>query len=233
MSSPSEGRSLELYYIDGRPDGMLTAEIFNWTGHVLKTPRTQLGAALRRPESAYAGVYLLFGEQTGEARVYIGEGEDISARIKSHDVNKDWWTSAALITTAGNKLNKAHARYLEARLIAEARKIARTQLDNGTNPVVPTLSEADTSKMEAFLEYLFFALPALGIDAFSPVVRLVSGRLALQASPTPSGDTPRSLEPLPVRGLPRFYLANKKLKIKAYAVIVNGEFTRQGRGSPR
>jgi hypothetical protein len=26
------GRSLELYYIDGKPDGMLAAELFNWTG---------------------------------------------------------------------------------------------------------------------------------------------------------------------------------------------------------
>ena len=42
MSHPTAGRSLELYYIDGRPDGMLTAEMFNWTGHVLMAPRTQL-----------------------------------------------------------------------------------------------------------------------------------------------------------------------------------------------
>jgi hypothetical protein len=35
------GRSLELYFIDGHPEGMLTAEVFNWTGHVLKFPRAQ------------------------------------------------------------------------------------------------------------------------------------------------------------------------------------------------
>ena len=52
------GRSLELYYIDGRPDGMLTAELFNWTGHVLMAPRTQIATALKRPEAGYAGVYL-------------------------------------------------------------------------------------------------------------------------------------------------------------------------------
>lgn len=33
----SRGQSLELYFIDGAPDGMLTAKIFNWTGHVLMT----------------------------------------------------------------------------------------------------------------------------------------------------------------------------------------------------
>lgn len=42
MNSTPTGLSLDLYFIDGHPDGMLTAEIFNWTGHVLITPRTQL-----------------------------------------------------------------------------------------------------------------------------------------------------------------------------------------------
>jgi hypothetical protein len=32
------GRSLELFFIDGIPEGMLTAEVFNWTGHVLMAP---------------------------------------------------------------------------------------------------------------------------------------------------------------------------------------------------
>jgi hypothetical protein len=35
MSIGINGKSLELYFIDGKPDGMLTAEVFNWTGHVL------------------------------------------------------------------------------------------------------------------------------------------------------------------------------------------------------
>ena len=38
MNINIKGRSLELYFIDGRPDGMLTAEVFNWTGHVLSRP---------------------------------------------------------------------------------------------------------------------------------------------------------------------------------------------------
>lgn len=41
-------RSLELFFIDGKPDGMLTAEVFNWTGHVLMSPRTQISEALKR-----------------------------------------------------------------------------------------------------------------------------------------------------------------------------------------
>ncbi len=40
------GRSLELFFVDGRVDGMLIAEVFNWTNHVLRTPRTQIKQAL-------------------------------------------------------------------------------------------------------------------------------------------------------------------------------------------
>ncbi len=35
MTGNVQGRSLELFFIDGKPDGMRTAEVFNWTGHVL------------------------------------------------------------------------------------------------------------------------------------------------------------------------------------------------------
>ena len=114
MTSPAPGRSLELYSIDGRPDGLLAAEMFNGTGHVLMLPRTQLAAALARPEAAYAGVYLLLGEREGEARASVGESEGIGSRNKSHDVGKDRWIIAVLVTTAGNKLNKAHARHLDS-----------------------------------------------------------------------------------------------------------------------
>jgi len=120
------GRSLELFYIDGHADGMLTAELYNWTGHVLMAPRTQLADALRRPEPKCTGVYLLLSEQDGEPIAYIGESDDVGQRLKSHDLNKDWWTSVVFITTAGNKLNKAHVRYLEARLISEAKRIGRS-----------------------------------------------------------------------------------------------------------
>jgi len=206
------GRSLELFYIDGRPDGMLTAEMFNWTGHVLMVPRTQIGAALARPEAGYAGIYLLLGERDDVPLAYIGEGEDISARIKFHDVDRDWWATAILVTTAGNKLNKAHVRYLEARLIEEARRIGRMPLENATNPGRPGLSEADTAKMEAFLENLLVVLPAVRVDMF--IERARREPAATQA-PAPSS-APRES--------PRFILTLKKHGLTASAIVENGEF---------
>lgn len=207
------GRSLELYYIDGRPDGMLTAEMFNWTGHVLMSPRTQIATALARPEARYTGVYLLLGEQDGEPRAYVGEGEDIATRIKQHDVKKEWWTSAILVTTAANKLNKAHVRYLEARLIAQAKTIGRLPLDNETNPQPPTLSEADIAKMEAFLENLFVVLPALRVDMF------------IQRSRPSVAEKPSPREPVAAGpGASRFMIESRKHGMRAEAVLLDGEF---------
>ena len=217
--SAAIGRSLELYYIDGRPDGMLTAELFNWTGHVLMAPRTQIATALRRPEAGYAGIYLLLGEQEGEPRAYVGESEDIAARIRAHDGAKDWWTAAVLVTTAGNKLNKAHVRYLESRLIEEARGIGRVPLDNGTSPARPSLSEADVAKMEAFLDNLLIVLPAVRVDMF-----ITRTRPTASAPPTiVSSVGLQTVVPPELTASVRFELEIRKRGIKAAAVLRGGE----------
>lgn len=212
------GRSLELFYIDGRPDGMLTAEVFNWTGHVLMTPRTHLSAALARKEARYTGVYLLLGEQDGEPRAYVGEGEDIAARIRAHDVGKDWWNSAVLITTAANKLNKAHVQYLEAELIKAAKAIGRVLLDNLTAPDKRSLTEADTAKMEGFLENLFVVLPALRVDMFIQRARPTVG---IPGDPTTPALLPAGTAVAPTA---RFMLETRLHGLKATAALVDGEF---------
>lgn len=210
MNPIPDGRSLELYFIDGRPDGMLTAEVFNWTGHVLMTPRTRIGGALARKEARYTGVYLLLGEQVGEPRAYIGEGEDISDRIRNHDTKKDWWTSAVLVTTSANNLNKAHVKYLESRLVEEARLAGHTALDNGNTPPRPGLSEAAQSNMESFLAYLFMVLPALRVDLFIKNTRA--------STPATASDVPAPNDAA------RFRIMARKHGLSAQAVLRNGEF---------
>lgn len=36
------GKQIKLFLVDGTPGGLSTAEITNWTGHVLTAPRSQL-----------------------------------------------------------------------------------------------------------------------------------------------------------------------------------------------
>ena len=206
MIGVTDGRSLELYFIEGKPDGMLTAEVFNWTGHVLMTPRTRISAALARKEAKFTGVYILLGELDGEPTAYIGEGEDISDRIRNHDTRKDWWTSAVLVTTAANNLNKAHVKYLEARLVEEARSARRVTLDNANTPPRPGLTEAAQSNMETFLSYVFMVLPALRVDLFMRNTRPAITRSEVLQSQV------------------RFNLISRRNRLEATAILQNGEF---------
>jgi len=72
----TQGRSIRLFLVDGSPNGLLTAEIMNWTGHALTGPRTKLTELVQRPECGRTGIYFLIGpdpENTLRPLVYIGE----------------------------------------------------------------------------------------------------------------------------------------------------------------
>jgi hypothetical protein len=205
--------TLELFFIDGKPDGMLTAEVFGWTGHILMAPRTRLLEALKRKESSYTGAYVLLGDLEEEPLAYIGEGENIANRIKSHDAKKDWWTRVVLITTAANNLHKAHAQYLEARLVQEGISASHTKLENSAIPSLPSLSEAATANMETFIDRLLMVLPAIRVDLFTT-----------KAKPDKTDATKQSHS---AGGNPVFELTLKKEGIKATAVLEEGEFVVQ------
>ena len=150
---------------------MLTAEVFNWIGHVLFVPRAQIADALKRREANNAGIYILLGDQDDEPAAYIGRTDDLSTRVKQQEGNKFEWESAVFVTAIGNRLNTAHVRYLEGRLIERAKRIKSVFLTNGNDGSLPELSEAERSAMEEFLRYLFLVLPAIRVDMFSSYTR--------------------------------------------------------------
>ena len=203
-----KGRSLELYFIDGKPDGMLTAEVFNWTGHVLMVPRTQIATALKREEASRTGVYILVGEQDDGPLAYIGEAEEVGKRLKDHAKNKDWWTSAVLVTTSADALHKAHVKYLESRLVEIAEDVKVTPLENGNSPPRPSLSEASIANMEFFLDTLLMLLPAIRVDMF------LDRKRPEKESSLLSQDA----------DIPMFQLTNKRHGLTATARLENGEF---------
>lgn len=165
-----KGRSVRLYLAEGSSTGIVTAEIVNWTGHILAAPRTRLEAALQREELGRTGVYILYGEvTTGDLpAVYVGEGDNISARLRSHskDIEKEFWERFVAVTNKDMNLTKAHVKYLEGRLIALLRDAKKCSIVNKTEPTFDKLPEADISDMESFLEELQLVLPVIGIDVF-------------------------------------------------------------------
>ena len=142
MSKPY---SIKIFLPGGEPDGLRIIEKSNWSGVGLVVPRSLFGEAKKRRELARTGVYVLVGppEESGLPRVYIGEGDPIKPRLDQHAANKDFWTSLVAFTSKDENLNKAHVQYLESRLIDLASQAKRCILDNGNNPALPSLSEAD------------------------------------------------------------------------------------------
>ncbi len=168
----SVGRSIRVYLADGTPGGLLTAEIMNWTGHVVAAPRSDLAALLKRAETSRTGIYILLGddpESLGGTLAYIGEGDEVRTRLKQHarpeeQGGKDFWERAIVLTSKDANLTKAHARYLESRFITLAQQARRARLINGTAPPPLPLPEADVSDMEYFIAQAKIILPVLGVN---------------------------------------------------------------------
>ena len=57
----TQGRRIRLFLVDGTATGLITAEIINWTDHIIIGPRTKLAELVKRPECNRTGIYFLIG----------------------------------------------------------------------------------------------------------------------------------------------------------------------------
>lgn len=159
--------SIRVFLADGVPEGLRIVEKSNWTGRAVVASRAQIDRALARDELAQPGVYVLTGaSDDGAQRLYIGEADALRERIRQHVAGKEFWTRLVAFSSSNEGLNKAHVRYLEARLVGLARAANQWELENGTQPAPPPLSEPDRADAEWFLDEMLVIFPLLGIDAF-------------------------------------------------------------------
>jgi hypothetical protein len=167
------GKTIRLFLVDGSADGILTAELINWSGQVSVAPRSLLPELSRRPDPRRTGVYLLIGTNPRdefESMLYVGEGDNVLDRLNSHnrDSAKDFWTHAVVVTSKDENLTKSHVRYLESKLIGLANSAHVAHVTNGTAPPPPHLPEPDVADMDFFLNQMRLVLPVLGYDYFDP-----------------------------------------------------------------
>jgi hypothetical protein len=161
--------TIKLFIPRGDAKSLRTAEISNWTGKAVAAPRTELDELLAREELGKAGIYILTGSDpiTSAPRAYIGEAEVIRERLKQHK-SKEFWVSAIVFVSKDENLTKAHVRYLESRLLAEAAKVKRFTLEQNQSGG-SKLPESDREDMEVFLSRIRQLLPVLGSDILSPI----------------------------------------------------------------
>ena len=172
------GRTIQLFLVDGTPNGLRKATIHGWTGLTFVATGTTFAALTSRPERDRTGIDILSGpdaEAVGGTRAYIGSANSVRERIKQSAQQREFWETAIAVTTSDDDLSKGHVEYLEARLIQMAADANRVTLDNGTNPAGQRrrLPEADKANMEQFLANLKIILPVVGLDLLKPQPRAV------------------------------------------------------------
>jgi len=170
--------TIKLFLPNGDAQSLRIAEISNWTGKALAAPRIELEELLKREEINQAGVYLLVGTDTksNKPKAYIGEGEDVGKRLRQHK-EKEFWVQVIVFVSKDENLTKSHIRYLEGRLIEEAKKVGQFILENDQSSGAK-LPEADREDMEVFLSRIRQLLPVLRCEVLTPLVKVEKAKAA-------------------------------------------------------
>lgn len=179
---PRETIILDLQTGDGQ--GLRMAKFpHSWTGQAFAAPRTELKELLAKPELDTPGIYILIGvetkteieveEDTGlqsESDVqipvaYIGVGKSIRNRLKNR--NEEYWNQAFVFVGTNGSLHEGHVKFLEGRIIDEAREIGRFKIIND-QPSGSPLPDYEAAAMEGFLDKIKILLPVLGCNLLIP-----------------------------------------------------------------
>lgn len=170
----SYGKSIELFLANGTADSLIIAELSNWNGKAIKIPRIEVPDC-KRDDITEPGVYFLFcKEEDNSDSVYIGESENVKERLVQHirdyssEKEKYYWTTAVVFT--GRDLNKALIRYLEDRLVADARKAKRYEILTKNTYSKTVLKESQIAAMEEFIDNIRILINALGYKVLEPMV---------------------------------------------------------------
>ncbi len=167
-----DAKTIQIFIPDGEPQGLRTAEITTRIVRAIQVPRTRLKQFFDRPESTEIGIYFLFGEREDSVKpvVYIGQTEDMIARLKKHHTDKEFWRTAVIVTSRTQSFTQAHLRYLEWLSIQKAGEAGRYMLDNGNaggKPFVPEPMEAEV--FDSF-DTAGVLIATLGFPVFEPAV---------------------------------------------------------------
>lgn len=206
------GREIRIYLDDGAITGIKHAEIVNWTGQAISSPRTQIKTLMDWPESNRPGVYFLFGadENSDNKAVYIGEAENVYERLKNHALQKDFWNEVVFFTSKDANLTKSHVKYLESKLLNMSKVAKRYVVKNGNWPQLPVLSRGDRDSMEEFIANLRTLLG-------------VVGHKVLEAPAGYDNAVEQLVIPNPEQDIP-----NLKLKLNISGISAFSEITNEG-----
>ncbi len=166
----NHGKTIELFFVNGTADDVVTAELSNWNAQAIRIPRLEC----RSPKQDHianalqgVGVYFLVCQNDGgKEGVYVGEAENIHKRLCDHLREYDggretyYWNYA--IAFVGGRLDKALIRYLENRLVSILKECGRCDCLTQNTFQNIVLKPSQIATMEEFIENARVVLSALG-----------------------------------------------------------------------
>ena len=119
-------------------------------------------------------MYFLFGNESGQEFVYVGEADNVQKRIlQPHlfEKNGNQWDDAVIYVTPDGSLEKGRVKYLEHYFYKQACDCARYIVKNGNTPTQsPVRREVRDSLMTA-VENIKLIMPTLGYKVFEPAAK--------------------------------------------------------------
>lgn len=181
------GKTIELFFVNGTAEGLVTAELSNWNAQAFRIPRDSVKQSSREdimlPVDG-VGVYFLVSKDENGARdkVYVGESENTRERLRQHlrdwdsdkeDLGDFYWHYA--IAFVGSRLDKALIRYLENRIVETVKKYDRCECLTKNTFQAVKLKPSQIAAMEEFFDNIGTLLSALGSSILLPPPSAQSG----------------------------------------------------------
>ena len=169
-------KTLQIFLPQGSPSGIRIAELTTRIVQAVACPRTGLEALFKRQEIGHIATYFLFGgsDEDSKPEAYVGQTEDLIARLKSHDAKKEFWHTVVFLISRTHSFTQAHIRWLEWKGIATAAAAKRYHLSNGNAGSEPFVTEAMRADLDEVFETGSILLEALGQPLFRPLIEKAS-----------------------------------------------------------
>lgn len=150
----------------------MIADASSHNAKVLSAPKSMLEQLVARDELRRSGVYVLTGPNADDdfgLESYIGESDNLAARLRSHAKSKPFWNRAYVAVSKDSWFSKSHIRFLEARLIMQAKRAPLiTRINNDKQGLsYDRLPDGEVANLEGFVQFLALIMPAIGCPLFS------------------------------------------------------------------
>jgi len=171
------GKVITTHLVDGNPNGIRNIFISNKICNMYVIPRELMSAANENPDInlEQPALYILLGGEddlSSMPQAYIGQTESFKGRVKSHEYEKDFWTTALVFIAKDNSLTRADVKFLEAHSIKSAKKSKTYNLsENKQDSIAPNLPPYLRDAALEFMEDVKLLTAFMGCHIFQEIMK--------------------------------------------------------------